>query len=289
MDNLHLPLFLRTVRQALEISQTKLSREIGISQPSLAQYESLKISLSPEVLLKIASVLNISPDFILEGKGNPFKQNESGKIIKMLLPEDRLQKIDYSIILEIANASKNALFSFLKAPSIMGIPELRTQEFIRHEIAQWRKQLRQGVSICALFVQDSDSNTFLFKRKNNLLFNEGELVTALREIEAMGQKYFEIEIIRGFFFVKDIILWSDELGMNFANELNEDRHFENRRFILTLLDNLWTHKTLLTDQESYNIIRNEVRKMSNAELHKVLSLLIPQIAKVVGDQFQKNK
>ena len=58
MDNLPLPLFLRAVRQAFEISQTKLSHEIGISQPSLAQYESLKISLSPEILLKIASVLN---------------------------------------------------------------------------------------------------------------------------------------------------------------------------------------------------------------------------------------
>ena len=62
---------LRTLRESVKLSQTKLAKEFGISQPSLARYETGDTITPPEILLKFADYFDVSMDYIFGRTDNP--------------------------------------------------------------------------------------------------------------------------------------------------------------------------------------------------------------------------
>ena len=62
---------LRTLRESVRLSQVKLAKEFGISQPSLARYETGDTITPPDVLLKFADYFDVSMDYIFGRTDNP--------------------------------------------------------------------------------------------------------------------------------------------------------------------------------------------------------------------------
>jgi transcriptional regulator with XRE-family HTH domain len=285
----NLALFIGMVRDAQEIRQAKLAEMIEVSQSAINRFENLKLSLSDETIIKMAPILNLNPEYIEKRSGNPFRQVDPQKIIKMLFPEDRLGTIDFTLVNIIATTNEKAVFFFLQPSffSNLSIPSRIMEQGhpARKEITQWSKQRRKGESVYALFIEDDDNNSFLFKRKNNLLFNENDVALSLREIEAKDRKYFEIQIISmGFDAFQNIRNWSDALGKDFIEYIQQQRHFVNRAFILRLVNEIWTRTLFVTDQRGYEKIRSAINEMDEAKLNRLLKYLIPKLAKDIKEE-----
>ena len=62
---------LRTLRESVRLPQVKLAKEFGISQPSLARYETGDTITPPEILLKFADYFDVSMDYIFGRTDNP--------------------------------------------------------------------------------------------------------------------------------------------------------------------------------------------------------------------------
>ena len=59
------------MRESVKLSQIKLAKEFGISQPSLARYEAGETITPPEILLKFADYFDVSMDYIFGRTDNP--------------------------------------------------------------------------------------------------------------------------------------------------------------------------------------------------------------------------
>ena len=62
---------LRSLRESVRLSQMKMAKEFGISQPSLARYEMGDTSVPPELLLQYADYFDVSMDYIFGRTENP--------------------------------------------------------------------------------------------------------------------------------------------------------------------------------------------------------------------------
>ena len=62
---------IRCLRESVRLSQMKLSKEFGISQPSLARYEMGDTTVPPELLLQYADYFDVSMDYIFGRTDNP--------------------------------------------------------------------------------------------------------------------------------------------------------------------------------------------------------------------------
>lgn len=280
----NLPIFIRMVREAQGILQSELAKKIGVSQSAIAQFEKLKSTLSLETLLKLAPHLNLNPDFIEKGIGNPYKQTLPQKITKLFLAEDDYGKIDFSLVKIIAETNKTATFIFFKP--ILPRPDLmaKIDDPARKEIVQWVKQRRQGIATYAIFIHDDDSNSFLFKRKNNLLFNEQELLLSLQEIEAKDKKYFETDILNVnlIWYARELRNWHTLPDKELIEELLKLKHDFNRTMIHKIINEVWGYKTLQPDREGYDKVKTRINKMDKDNLERLLSHLIPELAKVIS-------
>jgi transcriptional regulator with XRE-family HTH domain len=88
------------LREVAGLSQRAVAREMGISQPSYANWETHNVSLKPEQLTKLAQVLNVTMDALLEdGNGSRSKHGgPTGKVRRVFeevnrLPRTRQQRI----------------------------------------------------------------------------------------------------------------------------------------------------------------------------------------------------
>lgn len=192
----NLPSFIRSVRAAQGITQKGLAEDIKITQSAITQYENEVAVLSKEKLREIAPYLNLNPEFIDLGNGNPFKQRDRHKILMMYFPQTSSGGIDYSIILrQILQYNDLALFLFLK-------PSESTDDSLRAR--RWRAK---GLSSYALVIQDQDNNVFIFKRKDDGFFNEKDLLLLIEQEEAR-QKSFDVHhVILQVELYKDIRKW----------------------------------------------------------------------------------
>ena len=68
---------LAALREAAGLSQRAVAGAMGISQPSYANWETHNVSLKPEQLIKLAQVLGVSVDVLLEG-GNGSQARRGG-------------------------------------------------------------------------------------------------------------------------------------------------------------------------------------------------------------------
>ena len=80
---------LKSIRENKSLSQSEFSKIIGVSESALSQYERGGRSPSAEILVKIATKLNISCDYLLGIKLNNYDVfsclKESDKIVVLKL------------------------------------------------------------------------------------------------------------------------------------------------------------------------------------------------------------
>ncbi len=62
---------LRAIREDKDIKQKELAAYLNVSQNTYSQYETGIISLTAEVLIKLADYYNVSIDYLLDRTDNP--------------------------------------------------------------------------------------------------------------------------------------------------------------------------------------------------------------------------
>ena len=65
---------LRGIREDRDIKQKDIAKYLNVSQNTYSQYETGVISLTAEVLIKLANYYNVSIDFLLDRTNNPNTQ-----------------------------------------------------------------------------------------------------------------------------------------------------------------------------------------------------------------------
>ena len=64
---------LRSIREDNDIKQKDVAKYLNVSQNTYSQYENGIISLTAEVLIKLAEYYNVSIDYLLDRTDNPKK------------------------------------------------------------------------------------------------------------------------------------------------------------------------------------------------------------------------
>ena len=62
---------LRSIREDNDIKQKDIANYLNVSQNTYSQYENGVISLTAEVLIKLADYYNVSVDYLLDRTNNP--------------------------------------------------------------------------------------------------------------------------------------------------------------------------------------------------------------------------
>lgn len=62
---------LRAIREDRDIKQKQVAEILNVSQNTYSQYETGVISLTAEVLIKLADYYNVSIDYLLDRTDNP--------------------------------------------------------------------------------------------------------------------------------------------------------------------------------------------------------------------------
>ena len=65
---------LRGIREDRDIKQKDVAKYLNVSQNTYSQYETGVISLTAEVLIKLAEYYNVSVDYLLDRTNNPHLQ-----------------------------------------------------------------------------------------------------------------------------------------------------------------------------------------------------------------------
>lgn len=67
---------LRGIREDRDIKQKDIAKYLSVSQNTYSQYETGIISLTAEVLIKLADYYNVSIDYLLDRTNNPTLQKD---------------------------------------------------------------------------------------------------------------------------------------------------------------------------------------------------------------------
>ena len=65
---------LRGIREDKDIKQKDIAKYLNVSQNTYSQYETGVISLTAEILIKLADYYNVSIDYLLDRTNNPMTQ-----------------------------------------------------------------------------------------------------------------------------------------------------------------------------------------------------------------------
>ncbi|MBI2471489.1 MAG: helix-turn-helix transcriptional regulator [Planctomycetes bacterium] len=273
----NLPLFVRMIRESQGITQKEIAEAAKISQSAIAQYEKLQAALSLETLLKIAPLLNLNPEYIRTGIGNPFKQADEKKIIKMFMPENPLGEIDFSLIDFIAESNQEATFLLLHPVW----NQLKSDIFKKiHSMPVSKKY-----AYCyALLVEDGDNNKFLFRRKNKgkILESEPDWFIRFDRLNKEPGKYFEIRIIKlTKHLFNTIENWSYIDNNELSRLLKSDALFRYRIFLTRLIKEIWSHKTMKKNKKEGGKILEIIMKLQYEDIDRLIALLIPEFAEII--------
>jgi len=89
------------IRKRRGITQAQLARLIGIGQTLISSYEVGRITLSAEMLFRLAKALNVSPNEILGvGNGKSGLDGSSLRIMKRLIKIERLPLANQKALLK---------------------------------------------------------------------------------------------------------------------------------------------------------------------------------------------
>jgi len=251
----------RTVRKTQKKSQTEIVSGLGISQTALAKFESNKAAaLSLKKLSEIAPKLNINPDYVLNGFGNPFKQDRPDSIIKMFFTEDPLGKINpYLIDLIIESNDARTLLLFLKPNMPIGAD----RRLLR---------MRGERHFYSLVMKDSDDNLFLFRREDkDAFFDETELMELIKTKPTYHNVIIDSEL-----FSKIRENWSEVNFSDIRPVLEFSMWREDAIFLHRLIKKISSHSDQ-SDQEDYEKISQKIKSIDKAAIRPLLDRLLPEI------------
>jgi len=79
----------RELRKKHKMTQAEVARKIGVSSPTITQWENNQTSPKGDNLLKLSQVLSCTPDYLMSGKGSPndiHENVEAAPRLKGLVP-----------------------------------------------------------------------------------------------------------------------------------------------------------------------------------------------------------
>jgi len=181
--NLKLNVAFQIAREIKGKKQQEIASKVGIKQPSLQRFEAGQAKLSKDTLLKIASLLDINPEYVTDQIKNPF--NSKG-LIKMFFSEKFLDPT-FEPILTLILA--NSQLEFISLVTKM------------HLIARIKNIMPFQSPVYAIAIRDQDNNIFLLRKKsktdfvlayNNLLYKQMSFLLKLIAKEKKMSLYFAI-------------------------------------------------------------------------------------------------
>jgi transcriptional regulator with XRE-family HTH domain len=89
-------------RKRIGLTQTKLANQIGISQTLLSDYETGRLQLSAEMVIRIAQTLGVRTGTLLgeETKNMPDNHSVSLKLVKRLVRMEQLSRTKQNALLQ---------------------------------------------------------------------------------------------------------------------------------------------------------------------------------------------
>ena len=163
----------RSAREAKGLKQAEIASACGISRPAIARFEKGTLRLNDEILIKMAPLLDINPEFLNGHTKNPFK-SQNNELIKYVVDKYHV----HTDLLLASIVSEAKLYSFYSL-----YPPLTILERIRH------LNLVDD-PIYALVIRDDSDNIFLFRCKSNKDFMswDDRFISVIKEITWMTDK-----------------------------------------------------------------------------------------------------
>jgi transcriptional regulator with XRE-family HTH domain len=267
-----LPSFIRSVREAQGLPQKDIAQKIHVWPSALTQYEKSDASLSKEKLLEIAPLLNLNPEFIRQGVGNPFKAADKSSLIKMSLILTEEGKIDLNLIRFIADFSEKSAFIFLKP---IDVPKDKPRL-----VSKWR---RSGNTIYALLVQDDDGNRFLFKRTDDSFFNESEIVPLLSD--SMGYHKFHKVSVSGISSVlfEKIKGWGNLSRSDFDSLIATAQSRDKIEMLSELIDILSNYEATDEDKKNLERLKTIFQNIEPQNASDLLDTILPKFVRILSN------
>lgn len=158
---------------------------------------------------------------------------------------------------------------------------------VKKKLYQWQRQRSSNTMLCGLYVCDGDNNTFLFKRKDNRLFDNEELMKCfVQKTERNKHKFYSLETINlGLPECIEIINWHDSSFEKLFEAIPRSKFLNDCTFLIKLLNYIWSRKELLKDSTTYEKVMNIAITMSDDNIHRLSAALVPRIVKVVEEIF----
>jgi transcriptional regulator with XRE-family HTH domain len=163
----------RSAREAKGLKQAEIASACGVSRPAIARFEKSTLRLNDEILVKIAPLLDINPEFLNGHTKNPFK-SQNNELIKYVVDKYHVHT-DFLLATIVAEAKLYSFYSLY--------PPLTILERIRH------LNLVDD-PIYALVIRDDSDNIFLFRCKSNKDFMswDDRFISVIKEITWMTDK-----------------------------------------------------------------------------------------------------
>lgn len=267
-----LAILFRSARRAQKLSQLEITKQlkkdkkVSVGQTSLAKFENGRATLSSKSLSEMAYILNLNPEYVLSGFGNPFKQATPDTIIKMFFQEDKPGSIDFNLIDLILETNERVSILSLK-------PHM--------PVDADRRLLRKRGSrhYYALVVMDADENMFLFRREDkDEFFDETDLKPVLKDRQTVD---YNSAIISTELFSRIREQW-DEVSINDIKAVIEGvSRRENLIFLSRIIKKVSSYESSSNGKEEYRQLFERLERMDAHELDYLLSRQLPEIGRVL--------
>lgn len=105
--------YLKSLRKSQNIGQTELAQLAGVSKQLIWGFENGRNGVSPQVLRKLAAVLQVTPNQILKGEDDKaFNQNDKDLLLRAMNTAHEFYK-DYNFDHEMMAKITTELYSFM--------------------------------------------------------------------------------------------------------------------------------------------------------------------------------
>lgn len=144
---------IRALREAKALTQADVAQALGIDRSAIAHFEAGEESaLSVETQLKLAPLLDINPDYVLNKAPNPFRPHDSSGIIGLFL-KGKAFNADIEPVQVIMEYGAITGALFLASSRLSGV-------------RRFKKIVGGRTAIYALALQDVDDNIYLAVHKD---------------------------------------------------------------------------------------------------------------------------
>lgn len=262
-------MFVRSVREALGVSQRELADCVGLTQSALARFERSQTSLRPRNLGRLANCLGISTEFLQTAVGGPFLPQTSSRPIKLFLTKNQEGRLDFSLLISILRQSSHSILVFI-------IPDYMAYKPIRY------KRERSQDMYLAIIVCDDNYNLYVFKRKDHLLFDRIGIVRDIRGRLVSRDRHIEVYSTKAPRQVHESILNWDYLDPKDCQMvISTSRRTKDRLTMRYLVDSIWSHNIMASQKDIGDKIINSLENMNDDEVQRILKELLPILAEHV--------